>query len=42
MGSMFYLINIFPIVLFALLIYLLTKLIIEKCDFNLHGQNPRI
>ena len=30
MGSMFYLINIFSIVLFALLIYLLTKLIIEK------------
>ena len=30
MGSMFYLINIFSIVLFVLLIYLLTKLIIEK------------
>ena len=30
MGSMFYLINVFSIVLFALLIYLLTKLIIEK------------
>lgn len=30
MGSMFYLINVFSIALFALLIYLLTKLIIEK------------
>lgn len=30
MGSMFYLINIFSIVLFVLLIYLLIKLIIEK------------
>ena len=30
MGSMFYLINVFSVVLFALLIYLLTKLIIEK------------
>ncbi|MEI3412200.1 MAG: FtsX-like permease family protein [Blautia sp.] len=30
MGNMFQLINVFAIVLFALLIYLLTKLIIEK------------
>ena len=30
MGEMFQLINIFAVVLFALLIYLLTKLIIEK------------
>ncbi|MFQ9515552.1 MAG: ABC transporter permease [Eubacterium sp.] len=30
MGKMFYMINVFAIVLFALLIYLLTKLIIEK------------
>lgn len=30
MGNMFYLINVFAICLFVLLIYLLTKLIIEK------------
>ena len=30
MGEMFQLINVFAVVLFALLIYLLTKLIIEK------------
>lgn len=30
MGSMFYLVNIFAVILFAILIYLLTKLIIEK------------
>lgn len=30
MGSMFYLINVFSIILFTLLLYLLTKLIIEK------------
>ena len=30
MGQMFYLINIFAVVLFVILIYLLTKLIIEK------------
>ena len=30
MGKMFYMINVFSVVLFALLIYLLTKLIIEK------------
>ena len=30
MGEMFQLINVFSIVLFMLLIYLLTKLIIEK------------
>lgn len=30
MGKMFYMVNVFAVVLFALLIYLLTKLIIEK------------
>ena len=30
MGEMFQLINVFSVILFALLIYLLTKLIIEK------------
>ena len=30
MGSMFYLVNMFAVILFAILIYLLTKLIIEK------------
>lgn len=30
MGNLFYLINVFSIILFAMLIYLLTKLIIEK------------
>ena len=30
MGNMFYLINVFAVILSALLIYLLTKLVIEK------------
>lgn len=30
MGNMFYMINVFAVILFALLIYLLTKLILEK------------
>ena len=35
MGNMFQLINVFAVVLFALLIYLLTKLIIEKNEHSI-------
>ena len=35
MGNMFQLINVFAVLLFALLIYLLTKLIIEKNEHSI-------
>ena len=35
MGKMFYMINVFAVVLFALLIYLLTKLIIERNSISI-------